>query len=52
MFGNIIAAQYLQTNDRALGATLSVILVAVVFCCLFTVGWRIRLNEVFLGARH
>lgn len=52
MFGNIIAAQYLQTNDWALGATLSLILVAVVFLCLIVVGRKVRLNEVFLGARH
>jgi spermidine/putrescine transport system permease protein len=52
MFGSIIAAQYLQTNNWALGATLSVILVCVVFLCLFTVGSRVRLNEVFLGVRR
>lgn len=52
MFGSIIAAQYLQTNNWALGAALSVILVAVVFLCLFTVGSRVRLNEVFLGGRR
>ena len=52
MFGSIIAAQYLQTNNWALGATLSVILVAVVFACLFTVGRKVRLNEIFLGVRQ
>jgi spermidine/putrescine transport system permease protein len=51
MFGSIIAAQYLQTNNWALGAALSVVLVAVVFLCLFAVGRRVRLNEVFLGVR-
>lgn len=52
MFGSIIAAQYLQTNNWALGATLSVILVCVVFLCLFGLGSRVRLNEVFLGVRR
>jgi len=52
MFGSIIAAQYMQTNNWALGAALSVILVAVVFLCVFTIGRRVRLNEVFLGVRN
>lgn len=52
MFGSIIAAQYTQTNNWALGAALSVVLVAVVFLCLFIVGRRVRLNEIFLGVRN
>jgi spermidine/putrescine transport system permease protein len=51
MFGNIIAAQYLQTNNWALGAALSVVLIAVVMLCLFVVGRRVQLNEVFVGGR-
>jgi spermidine/putrescine transport system permease protein len=51
MFGNIIAAEYLQTNNWALGAALSVVLIAVVMLCLFVVGRRVQLNEVFVGGR-
>ena len=51
MLGNIIAAQYTQTNNWALGATLSVIMVIVVLLCLAVVGRRVRLDEVFLGGR-
>lgn len=51
MFGNVIAEQYLQTNNWALGAALSLVLIVVVFLCLALFGRRVRLNEVFLGGR-
>jgi spermidine/putrescine transport system permease protein len=52
MFGNVIAEQYMQTNNWALGATLSLVLIAVVLGCLALFGRRVRLNEVFLGGRQ
>jgi spermidine/putrescine transport system permease protein len=51
MFGNVIAPQYTVTNNWALGAALSVVLVLVVFLCLVVIGRRVRLNDVFIGAR-
>jgi len=52
MFGNIIASQYLNTNNWALGAALSIILVLVVLGGLFLVGRRVKLEEVFIGGQH
>jgi spermidine/putrescine transport system permease protein len=49
MFGNIIAPQYTVTNNWALGAALSVVLIAVVFLCLVIFGRRVRLNDIFMG---
>ncbi|NNM74186.1 ABC transporter permease [Enterovirga aerilata] len=49
MFGNVIAPQYTVTNNWALGAALSVILVIVVFLCLVIFGRRVRLNDIFIG---
>jgi spermidine/putrescine transport system permease protein len=48
MFGNVIAPQYTVTNNWALGAALSVVLVIVVFLCLVIVGRRVRLNDIFI----
>jgi spermidine/putrescine transport system permease protein len=48
MFGNLIAAQFTHTNNWALGAALSVVLIAVVFLCLALFGRRVRLDDVFL----
>lgn len=48
MFGNLIAAQLTHTNNWALGAALSVVLIAVVFVCFAIFGRRVRLNDVFL----
>lgn len=48
MFGNVIAAQFTHTNNWALGAALSVVLILVVFLCLALFGRRVRLNDVFL----
>jgi spermidine/putrescine transport system permease protein len=52
MFGNIIAAQYLNTNNWPLGAALSILLIAVVLFCMFVVGRRARLEEIFVGGGH
>jgi spermidine/putrescine transport system permease protein len=49
MFGNVIAPQYTVTNNWALGAALSVVLVVVVFLCLVIIGRRVRLNDIFIG---
>lgn len=49
MFGNVIAPQYTVTNNWALGAALSVVLVIVVFLCLVVIGRRVRLNDIFIG---
>ncbi|MGA0596142.1 ABC transporter permease [Enterovirga sp. CN4-39] len=49
MFGNVIAPQYTVTNNWALGAALSVVLVVVVFLCLVVIGRRVRLNDIFIG---
>ena len=48
MFGNVIAAQFTHTNNWALGAALSVVLIGVVFLCLAVFGRRMRLDDVFL----
>ncbi len=48
MFGNLIAAQFTHTNNWALGAALSVVLIAVVLLCLAVFGRRVRLDDVFL----
>ncbi len=48
MFGNLIAAQFTHTNNWALGAALSVVLIAVVFLCLALFGRRVRLDDIFL----
>ena len=48
MFGNLIAAQFTHTNNWALGAALSIILICVVFVILILFGRRVRLDDVFL----
>ena len=48
MFGNVIAAQFTHTNNWALGAALSVVLIGVVFICLALFGRGVRLDDVFL----
>jgi spermidine/putrescine transport system permease protein len=52
MFGNIIAAQYLNTNNWPLGAALSIVLVIVVLTGMFLVGRRAKLEEIFVGGQH
>lgn len=48
MFGNLIAAQFTHTNNWALGAALSVVLIGVALLCLLLFGRRVRLDDVFL----
>lgn len=52
MFGNIIAAQYLNTNNWPLGAALSVVLVLVVLAGMFLVGRKAKMEEIFVGGQH
>jgi spermidine/putrescine transport system permease protein len=52
MFGNIIAAQYLNTNNWPLGAALSVVLVAVVLLGMLLIGRRAKLEDIFVGGHH
>lgn len=51
MLGNMIAAQFLSNNNWALGAALSVTLVAVVGLLLLVAGRWIGIAEVFTGGR-
>jgi spermidine/putrescine transport system permease protein len=48
MMGNIIAAQYTNTNNWALGAALSATLIAVIVAVLIVCGRRFRLEDVFI----
>jgi spermidine/putrescine transport system permease protein len=48
MFGNLIATQYTTTNNWALGAALSVVLILVVGLCLAIFGRRARISDIFI----
>jgi spermidine/putrescine transport system permease protein len=48
MIGNIIAAQYLTTNNWTLGAALSLSLIGIVLLTLGVVGRHLRLDDAFL----
>jgi spermidine/putrescine transport system permease protein len=52
MFGRVIASQFIETFNWALGASLSVVLVLVVTGCLFLFGRRVKFDEIFVGGRH
>jgi spermidine/putrescine transport system permease protein len=52
MFGNLIASQFLNNNNWAFGAALSVTLIAVVMLFVFIVGRRVGLQRVFVGEGH
>lgn len=52
MIGNVIASQFLHTNNWPLGAALSVALVAVVMGVVFVAGRRLGLQQLFLGERR
>ena len=52
MIGNVIASQFLHTNNWPLGAALSVVLVAVVMGVVFVAGRRLGLQQLFLGERR
>lgn len=47
MFGNVIATQYTTTNNWALGAALSMLLILVVGLCLAIFGRRVRIDDMF-----
>ena len=52
MIGNVIAIQFLSTNNWPLGAALSLALVAVVMTCIFVVGRHLGLQQLFMGERR
>jgi len=52
MIGNVIAAQFLHTNNWPLGAALSIVLVAVVIGFVFVAGRRLGLQQLFMGERR
>ncbi|HZP75040.1 MAG TPA: ABC transporter permease [Pseudolabrys sp.] len=51
MIGNVIAAQFLNTNNWPLGAALSLALIVLVGLVLAAVGHRLGLKQLFLGER-
>ena len=51
MFGNIIASQFLGSNNWAMGATLSVTLIGAALATLFVAGRWIGVRQVFTGGR-
>jgi spermidine/putrescine transport system permease protein len=52
MFGNLIASQFFNNNNWAFGATLSVVLIAVVLAFVLIAGRRIGLQRIFVGEGH
>lgn len=51
MIGNVIAGQFLNTNNWPLGAALSIALIVMVAVLFAIVGRRLGLKQLFLGAR-
>ncbi len=51
MIGNVIASQFQVANNWALGAALSVALMALVLTCFTMTARRLGLLQIFLGAR-
>lgn len=51
MIGNVIAGQFLNTNNWPLGAALSITLIAMVAVLFAIVGRRLGLKQLFLGER-
>jgi spermidine/putrescine transport system permease protein len=49
MFGNLIASQFLNNNNWAFGATLSVVLITVVLLFVLVAGRRVGLQRIFVG---
>lgn len=49
MLGNVIASQFLASNDWAFGSALSVTLVAVVMVLFLLVGRRMKVEQIFTG---
>ncbi len=51
MIGNVIATQFLNTNNWPLGSALSIVLIAMVAVLFAIVGRRLGLKQLFLGER-
>lgn len=51
MIGNVIAGQFLNTNNWPLGAALSIALIVMVAALFAIVGRRLGLKQLFLGER-
>jgi spermidine/putrescine transport system permease protein len=51
MIGNVIATQFLNTNNWPLGAAISLALIAMVAILFAIVGKRLGLKQLFLGER-
>lgn len=49
MIGNIIASQFLSSNDWAFGSALSVILVLVVMLLFLAIGRKTKVEQIFIG---
>ena len=49
MIGNIIASQFLSSNDWAFGSALSVILVLVVMLLFLGIGRKTKIEQIFTG---
>jgi spermidine/putrescine transport system permease protein len=52
MFGNLIASQFLNNNNWAFGATLSVVLITAVLLFVLVAGRRVGLQRIFVGEGH
>jgi spermidine/putrescine transport system permease protein len=52
MFGNLIASQFLNNNNWAFGAALSVVLISVVLLFVLVAGRRVGLQRIFVGEAH
>ena len=51
MVGNVIASQFLESGNWPLGAALSVVLIVIVLIVVGLAGWRLGLQQLFLGQR-
>jgi spermidine/putrescine transport system permease protein len=51
MVGNVIASQFLESGNWPLGAALSVVLIVIVLIAVALAGWRLGLQQLFLGQR-
>lgn len=52
MAGNVIGSQFQVSNNWALGASLSVTLMAIVLVCFALSAWRLGLWQLFAGSRR
>ena len=51
MFSNVIATQFLADNNWAMGSTLSLLMMALVFAVLIVAGRKFGLQRVFMSAK-